>query len=169
MIYFRHIKKKGNNIMNKEVIKAMEKKEESSFNNFRKWWSRNRHKIFRVILFPIYIITILCNKRKEIVRKANPWNEARAEEILNYYIPRSSNWSDEEKAFYYFNNGVGWNMCFFFFYFKRKDRNFWKYNYNQIRRYIIDKVELEGFVKKVGECSVGWTELNFTLIDSEEK
>ena len=54
-------------------------------------------------------------------------------------------------------------------YLKRKDRNFWKYNYNQIRRYLIDKFELEGFVKKVGECGDGWTELNFTLINSEEK
>ena len=155
--------------MNKEVIKAMEKKEESSFNNFRKWLSRNRQKILRVILFPIYIITILCDKHKKMVRKANPWNEARAEEILNYYIPRSSDWSDEEKDFYYFNNGIGWNICYAKKYLKRKDRNFWKYNYNQIRRYLIEKFELEGFVKEVGECGDGWTELNFKLIDSEEK
>lgn len=155
--------------MNKEVIKAMENKNESSLNNLKKWWSKNSYKIFRVILFPIYIITILCDKYKAIVRKANPWNEARAQEILNYYIPRSSNWSDEEKAFYYFNNGFGWNMCFAKKHLKRKDRNFWKYNYNQIRRYLIDKFELEGFIKEVGECGDGWTELNFNLIDSEEK
>lgn len=155
--------------MNKEVIKAMEKKDESSLNNLKKWWNRNSYKIFRVILFPIYITTILCNKYKEVIRKANPWNEERAQEILNYYIPRSSDWSDEEKAFYYFNNGFGWNMCFAKKHLKRKDRNFWKYNYNQIRRYLIDKFELEGFVKKVGECGDGWTELNFNLIDSEEK
>lgn len=155
--------------MNKEVIKAMEKKEESFFNNLKKWWSKNSYKIFRVILFPIYIITILCDKYKAIVRKANPWNEERAQEILNYYIPRSSDWSDEEKAFYYFNNGFGWDMCFAKKYLKRKDRNFWKYNYNQIRRYLIDKFELEGFIKEVGECGNGWTELNFNLIDFEEK
>lgn len=155
--------------MNKEVIKAMENKNESSLNNLKKWWSKNSYKIFRVILFPIYIITILCDKYKAIVRKANPWNEERAQEILNYYIPRSSDWSDEEKAFYYFNNGFGWNMCFAKKHLKRKDRNFWKYNYNQIRRYLIEKFELEGFIKKVGECGDGWTELNFNLIDSEEK
>ena len=87
--------------MNKEVIKAMEKKNESFFNNLKKWWNRNSYKIFRVILFPIYLITILCDKRKGVVRKANPWDEERAQEILNYYIPRSSDWDDEEKAFYY--------------------------------------------------------------------
>ena len=155
--------------MNKEVIKAMEKKNESFFNNLKKWWNRNSYKIFRVILFPIYLITILCGKYKGIVRKANPWNEARAQEILNYYIPRSSDWSDEEKAFYFFDNGVGWNMRYAKKHLKIKDRNFWKYNYNQIRRYLIDEFELEGFVKKVGECGDGWTELNFNLIDSEER
>ena len=55
-------------------------------------------------------------------------------------------------------------------YIKLKDRRWWN-NYNdpwggEIRRYLIDEFELEGFTKKLGNCDDGWTEIYFTLIEN---
>lgn len=45
--------------MTDEVIKAMQGKKE---HKIRKWWSKNGYKIFRVILFPFWIGSILLKK-----------------------------------------------------------------------------------------------------------
>ena len=39
--------------MNKEVIKAMNKKE-TKVNEIRKWWSKNGYKVMRVVLFSFW-------------------------------------------------------------------------------------------------------------------
>ena len=40
-------------MMNKEVVKAINKKE-SKFNAIKKWWDKNGYKVMRVVLFPIW-------------------------------------------------------------------------------------------------------------------
>ena len=54
-------------------------------------------------------------------------------------------------------------------YIKRKDRHFWNvhkgFGGGKIRSYLINKFELEGFKKEVGDCSTGWTEITFTIIE----
>ena len=155
------------NKMNTEVIKAMNKKE-TKIDELSKWWDKNGHKVMRVILFPVWWgikakekITFYLNSREE-------WSEERAKEILNYYIPRNAEWNAEDKCFYFFDNGYGWSMNVKR-YIKRKDRHFWNvhrgFGGGKIRSYLINKFELEGFKKEVGDCSTGWTEITFTIIE----
>ena len=94
--------------------------------------------------------------------------EERANEILNYYIPNFADWNADDKCFYFFDNGYGWSM-YSDMYIKSKDRRFWNANAGvvggKLRSYLINEFELEGFKKEVGDCSNGWTEITFTMIE----
>ena len=155
-------------MMNKEVVKAMNKKENRA-NAIKKWWNKNGYKVMGVVLFPIWWgiqakekITLYLNSREE-------WSEERVEEILNYYIPRNSEWNEDDKSFYFFDNGYGWSIVLAKKYLKRKDRRFWNVHRGfvggKIRSYLIEEFELEGFEKEVGDCSEGWTEITFRMIE----
>jgi hypothetical protein len=153
--------------MNAEIIKAMNRKKKN--HAFRKWWSKNGYKVMRVVLFPIWIATIIYERVQRWINARNHWNSARADEILSYYIPRRAEWDSEDKSFYFFDNGMGWNLSYAKKYLKRKDRRFWYNNCGcwggNIRTYLINEFELEGFTKEIGDCFSGWTEITFTMIE----
>jgi hypothetical protein len=153
--------------MNAEIIKAMNKKEKK--HPIRKWWNKNGYKVMRVIFFPIWATIVIKNKIKKWLDNREVWSEERVNEILNYYVPRRAEWDNEDKIFYFFDNGYGWSMSFAKKYLKRKDRRFWEVWHGwcggEIRLYLINHFELAGFKKEVGNCSDGWTEVSFTMIE----
>ena len=149
--------------MNKEIIKAMQGKKE---HKARKWWRKNSYKVWRVVLFPLWALTLLRDKIIAYLNSRQEWNEERANEILNYYIPRRAEWNEKEQCFYFFDNGMGWSITYAKKFLKRKDRRFWKINTNwwggKMREYLVEKFQLEGFTKVVSICD-DWTEITFTL------
>lgn len=150
--------------MNKEIIKAMNKKEKKR--TFRKWWGKNGYKVIRTILFPVWIACLIAQKIQKRLNERAVWSKERAKQILDYYIPRRAEWSEEDKTFYLFDNGMGWSIYYAKKYLKRKDRRWWK-NHSAcwggaIRTYLIEEFELEGFTKIVGDCS-NYTELSFVM------
>lgn len=155
--------------MNKEVIKAMNKRE-TKIDNLRKWWSKNGYKVMRVIFFPVWLGIITKDKITSYLNSREKWDEERAKEILNYYVPRVAHWDIKDKCFYFSDNGCGWSITYAKKYLKRKDRYFWNVHNGffggEIRRYLIDKFELEGFKKEIYNCEDGWTGLIFTLIEN---
>ena len=159
-------------IVNREIIKVMEKANRPKKKHpFKTWWRKNRHIIVNTIFFPLCLGSLLYDKLSdahwERVREKNSWSEARAVEILDYYIPKCARYDNIDKSFFFFDNGLGWNIAKKKT-IKRKDRNFWKINKWKIRDFLIKKYEIEGFTKEVGNCSDGWTEITFTLNDTEE-
>lgn len=155
--------------MNKEIAKAIKRKEKKA-SAFKFWWRKNDYKVYRIIFFPLWIVSIILKKISRKLNKKNFWNEKRANEILNYYIPRRSQWCAEEQEFHFFDNGYGWSIGLAKKYLKRKDRRFWEVNNGfaggKIRSFLIDEFELEGFTKEVGDCSNGWTEIIFKMIEN---
>jgi hypothetical protein len=154
--------------MNAEVIKAMNRKEKKRTS--RKWWSKNGYKIMRVVLFPVWIGLVVAEKIENWLNSRNSWNEERADEILSYYIPRKAKWNNEEKSFYFFDNGMGWSLSCSKKLLKLKDRRFWYNNCGfyggKIRNYLINEFELEGFKKEVlDDCFDGHTVVAFTMIE----
>ena len=145
--------------MNKEIIKAMQGKQE---HKVRKWWRKNGYKVWRGVLFPLWISEILRHEISTRLNSKEKWSEERANEILNYYIPRRAEWNQKEQCFYFFDNGIGWRLSLAKEYLKRKDRRFWKVNCSKIREYLIEKFQLEGFTKVIGNC-YDWTEITFNL------
>lgn len=155
-------------MMNKEVVKAINKKE-NRFNAIKKWWDKNGYKVMRVVLFPIWWGIKAKEKIDYYLNSREEWSEERVKEILNYYIPRRAEWGAEDKSFYFFDNGYGWSIGLAKKHLKRKDRRFWNVHRGwvggKIRSYLIDEFELEGFEKEVGDCSEGWTEITFRMIE----
>lgn len=154
--------------MNAEVIKAINKKE-TKIDKCRKWWGQNSYKVMRVVLFPIWLGINTKKKIIDYLDSREEWSEERAKEILNYYVPRYADWNAENKCFYFFDNGYGWSMCHAKIFLKRKDRRFWNvhrgWTGGEIRSYLINEFELEGFEKEIGDCSEGWTEIVFRMIE----
>ena len=155
--------------MNAEVIKAMNKKEKK--HPVRKWWKNNSYKVWRVILFPVWMgaknLKKIEDKLNARDKARNKWNEKKANEILNYYIPRTATWHKQDKAFFLFDNGYGWSINKKVI--KIKDRRFWNrhrgFAGGKIRDYLINDFELDGFTKEIGNCSCGWTEITFRMIE----
>lgn len=150
--------------MNKEIEKAMNRKESKTF-HFYGWWIENGYKVMRVVLFPMWVY--MCSKRKinNYLNSKCKWDEERANKILSYYVPRYSKWNAENKSFYLADNGLGWDKKKI----KMKDRRWWKNNTRgwggEVRTYLIEKFEMEGFEKIVGDTYDGWTEVTFKLIE----
>lgn len=160
--------------MNPEIIKAMNRNNEKHL--VRDWWKKNGYKVWRVVLFPIWypmrMWERLYNKWYDVQNAKQVWSEERANEILSYYIPRRANWSDEEKAFFFFDNGWGWSFRSAKKHLKWKDRRWWKkfcgFCGGKLKTYLIDNFEMEGFTKELGDCSEGWTEVKFVLKEGGE-
>jgi hypothetical protein len=152
--------------MNKEIIKAMNRKPKEK-NRLRKWWDKNQINVMRVIFFPLWIWAIVCDKITDWIVFRNKWDEERANEILSYYIPRRAEWVEDEKEFYFFDNGFGWSINHAKRHLKRKDRKFWKVNAGgwgyKMRTYLINEFELEGFTKEVLDTEDSWTEISFKI------
>lgn len=150
--------------MTKETMKAIEEKQKK--HPFRKWWRKHGYKVMRVILFPVWISIVVTEKIHNRIYDNIEWDEARVNRILNYYIPRDSNWDSEEKAFHFFDNGYGWNLYFAKRHLKRKDRRFWKkftsFSGGEIKKYLIEKFELEGFEKEIVSTWESTLEIIFT-------
>lgn len=151
--------------MNDEVIKAMNRKNEK--HPIRDWWNKSGYKVIRAILFPIYSLVQICSKINSELDARTKWSDEQANKILNYYIPRQCSWDEERKELWFFDNGYGWHMnkkCL-----KWKDRRFWnKYKGwygGEIRDYLLNKFELEGFTKELECCENGRTEIIFRKID----
>lgn len=155
--------------MNKEVIKAMNKKEKVE-SKFQKWWKKNRCKIMRIVLFPLWLLIKLFEQIDRWDANRNKWNEERAYKVLSYYIPRRAEWCEKEKDFYFFDNGLGWNIGSAKKYLKLRDRDWWKHHVGwcggKIRSYLINNFELDGFEKEVLDTSDGWTEIVFKMIEN---
>lgn len=153
--------------MNKEIVKAMNKKEKK-ISNFKKWWNKNDYKVYRVLFFYIYLPSVVYEKIKKYRRKQIVWSDERATEILNYYIPRRADWEDEDKAFFFFDNGYGWSFHSAKKYLKRKDYAFWKKFGSswclEMREFLVKNFELEGFTKEVNYDYYGTdTEIIFRM------
>lgn len=152
--------------MDKEIKKAMNRKN-NVFHRLAKWYWKNGYKISRAILFPVWIAIIIKNKVRTYFYSQTEWSEEKAHEILNYYIPRNARWEEDNEAFYFIDNGSGWQMPCNKRKIKLKDRLFWnKFTSawgGEIRKYLIEKFELGGFIKEVGDTDMFWTDLTFIL------
>lgn len=156
--------------MNAEVIKAMNKKE-TKMDTIRKWWRKNGCKIMRVVLFPVWACVWTKDKVINYLNSRCEWSDERAQEILSYYVPRMAEWDAEDKSFYFTDNGMGWGMKYHQRKLKLHDRRWWNRHRGfwggEIRTYLIEKFEMEGFEKIVGDTYDSWTEITFKMIEEE--
>lgn len=153
--------------MNAEVIKAMNRKNKK--HPVKDWWKKNGYKVLRVVLFPVWGCEWTGEKIKDKMDASIKWSDEQANKILNYYVPRKCSWNKKRKELYFFDNGYGWHINKKLL--KWRDRRFWnKYKGlygGEIRDYLLNKFELEGFTKELGCCEDGQTEIIFHKINED--
>jgi hypothetical protein len=154
--------------MNATIQKAINDKAKAKAKKnrpLRKWWQKNSHKVYRVILFPVWVGAIVWAKIEKKLNDRNQWSEQRANEILSYYVPHRAEWDSENNEFYFFDNGSGWSLYLAKDHLKRKDRRFWELHNGawggKLRDHLIYHFELEGFTKEVLNTNDSWTEIVF--------
>lgn len=158
--------------MNKETLKAIKKNNQpSKLEPLKNWWEKYNYIVFRIIFFPVWIITLGYYEIIDYLNSRTQWDEKQADKILSYYISRRSDWNEEDKTFYFFDNGYGWMIGSAKKFLKLKDRRFWQNNADiwggLIRNYLITTFELEGFTKKVID-EQDYTEIIFEMIREDE-
>ena len=113
-------------------------------------------------------ISNLKERINNCLNSKNEWDEARANGILSYFIPRAAVWSEDTKTFYYANSGEDWDLMSSIEYLNKEDRIWWKCNTKpfggKIKNYLVERFELDGFTKKVIYTNdEGWAEILFKL------
>ena len=155
--------------MNKEARKAMHKNESIGY-KIKTWWNLNSYKIVIVIFFPFFACGYACEKISNYLDSRCEWSEERANKILSYFIPRRAEWHNDDKCFYFSDNGYGWTYNKKFI--KLRDHRWWKCNTHfcggKVREYLIEKFEMDGFRKEVGDTYDQWAEVTFYLIEDGE-
>lgn len=166
--YNIYVRKEGKQKMNATIQKAINDKAKAKAKKnrpLRKWWQKNSHKVYRVILFPVWVGAIAWAKVEKKLNDRNQWSEQRADEILSYYVPHRAEWDAENNEFYFFDNGRGWSLYLAKDHLRRKDRRFWELHNGawggRIRDHLIYHFELEGFTKEVLNTEDFWTEIAF--------
>lgn len=124
----------------------------------KEWWAKNRYKVNRVILFPLWVSVEIYNKRKEKRYKHEKWDKKRADTFLQYYILKAARWDKESNSLYF------WKSCYSKpekKFVKRKDRTFVLYYWFKIQDYLIDEFKLEEFTKIIETNDTNWVEIFF--------
>ena len=73
--------------MKNKIEKQVAKKQRRKNNKLRKWWSRNDYKVWRVLLFWLWIPIMLFNKKKDNQYKTMQYSEKRAKKYLDKVLP----------------------------------------------------------------------------------
>lgn len=110
---------------------------------FVKWWHRNCHKIFRCVLFPIWIVVLIKNEISENIYRNMEWQESRTIRILDKILPYEVEICDDELCYCIeWSNPWATNRYLHF-----GDRIYGsKYNY-KILEYLKSEYQIDGYEK----------------------
>ena len=115
---------------------------------FKQWWNKNGYKVMRVLLFYIWIPSLIIDKlkAKNYIKDYNngeisvDW----LKKFCDKYLPGICD--KTENGYYFFNNGYGFSGYRFI---KRRDRKIASIHRSSLLYYIVDKYEIEGYTKDV--------------------
>lgn len=168
--------------MNKEVAKAINKKnklndryrkqyEKNSKkreSKWRNWLRKNRHIIFRVIFFPIWIAIIYANMLDRFLDSRTLWCEERANKILQNFVLDVAIWKRENQTLYLADFYYDWRFEWVKYHIKKKDYRFYRLYEDRMRLYLIESFMLDGFTKVVRNCENNCVEILFKIKQEEE-
>ena len=135
-----------------------------------RWWNRNRHKIFRIVLFPLYFVYLgieWVKKKGKGKQKEDIFSKDRAKKILDKWLPaefafklRHTKTKEGEKENILITDGsdfgdiqirasgVRWIKS-------KKDMAYCFAHWGQFKKYVIEEYEIEGWEARRIK---GWTE-----------
>ena len=143
-------------------LKKEKQKKEFKQNKLLKWWRKNNYKVWRVILFPIWIFQLLHKKYKKYKNDSMVFSNKVCKKYLDKMIPialtnRVSSWESID-CFTISNVGDFSIVTFsslgglFDNYFRRhrckKEVSYIYKFYKQVEKYIIDEYQIDGYNKE---------------------
>lgn len=139
--------------MNK-ILKAKNKLDRKENNKFRKWWVKNRHIIFRTILFPIWITLEMCEKYKNNTYEKMEYSPKLTKKYLDKILPKMVvGYCYDVKNFTISNSNDAGDIRVYDF--SRKNKYLSKFSH-LLLDYIINEYEIEGYKKFVMNTPAHW-------------
>lgn len=138
--------------MKNKIEKQVAKKQRKESNKLRKWWSRNDYKVWRVLLFWLWIPIMLFNKKKDKQYETMKYSEERTKKYLDKVLPYLvSYWCDDHSCFLFTTAGDMGDINFKALMrlprrYRKQERYFTKF-YEEVKAYIVRTYEIDGYEK----------------------
>lgn len=137
-----------------KITKEKEKENKRKNNKLRRWYRKNRYKIWRIILFPFWIYDILETKHRNNNYKKMRFSNEVCKEYLDKVMPfMILNYCEDTDRFFISNYHEAGDINIFDFFdtninkkYKKISRYFGKFN-GYLFDYILNEYEIDGYKK----------------------
>ncbi len=148
----------------KEIEKRVGKKNKKSF---RKWWNKNGYIAVQIVLWPISIpvtlYAIFRDKRKKKIKESLTFSNELCKKYLDKMIPvLVAKLCDESDVFLISNSrGDFGDIDFWDFhqYSKRKTKMFFGKFHSEVRKFILNEYQIDGYSKRILNNPKEWREI----------
>jgi len=136
--------------MNDSLIKAKAKKDKKR--PIRDWWRKNDYKVFRVILFPVYFVSLFSERHKDKTYEQMEFSSDVCKKYLDKVLPNMvAHYCEDAKNFLISSTDDMGDLEFHDFWGsynknKKSSRFFLKFD-NQFRDYIMNEYQIDGYQK----------------------
>ncbi len=135
-----------------KIEKQVAKKQRKENNKLRKWWRKNDYKVWRVLLFWIWIPIVLLNKRDDKQYKAMQYSDETTKKYLDKVLPHLvSYWGEEANCFLVTDAGDFGGIQFRALMslptrYRKQERYFVKF-YQEVKAFIVRTYQVDGYEK----------------------
>jgi hypothetical protein len=147
--------------MMNEFEKQVDKKKRRDNNRLRKWWLYNGYKVWRVVLFWIWLPLLLIGYIDEKTYQAIKYNDDTTKKYLDKIMPYLvSHWHEEPNCFLVTSasdmGGVPFEAIMNLPGRYRKQERYFEKFYREARAYIVRTYEINGYEKFPIMSSADW-------------
>ena len=137
------------------IEKQFKKNEKKKNSAIRNWWRKNDYKVYRVLLFYVYIPVYFYEKAKKTRYDSMKYSDELTKKYLDKVLPKLVARYEESPNEILFHNtedfgGIRfyWDLCSNYMRkkFKKETRYFTKFD-SKVREYIIDEYTIDGYEK----------------------
>ena len=138
--------------MKNKIEKQVAKKQRRKNNKLRKWWSKNDYKVWRVLLFWLWIPIKLFRKINERKYKATQYSDQITKKYLDKVLPYLVSYWDEDPSRFLFTTasdmgGISFRALMSLPSRYSKQRRYFTKFYQDVKEYILKTYEIDGYEK----------------------
>ncbi len=138
--------------MENKIEKQVNKKKRRENNKLKKWWRKNSYKVWRVLLFWLWLPMLLhekiSKKRYDAMKYSDKSNKKYLDKVLPYLV---AYWEDDSNCFLMTEAGDMGGIRFKSLgylprKYRKQERYFTKF-YQEVKAYIVRTYEIDGYEK----------------------
>ena len=138
--------------MKNKIEKQVAKKQRKEKSKLRKWWRNNDYKVWRVLLFWIWVPMLVLGKREHRKFKTMRYSEEATQKYLDKVLPYLvSHWREESNCFLFTDAGDFGGIQFRALMslprrYRKQERYFIKF-YQEVKAFIVRTYQVDGYDK----------------------